>query len=414
MRRLFIFIFLVLYSSVFCQKNDLSLNEAINIALKNNPDIVIGKQKIEGANAKFKNGISLPQPNISLSYEYIPDGMGLKDYGEKTFEINQSFEFPTRYFLKGSRLNKDIQIAETDFELSKLNLISRIKSAYYKVVCKILSLKIASDNLQIAEDFQVKSQIRYNVGEGTNLELLTAKVQKTEADNNIETAKYELKTSVSELQLAMGFPGNNEFSYNLTDSLFYNKYNFTLESLVESAKYNNPKLKIADLSLNASSIEKSLAWQSLLPNFNFSYYRQSLGGNFDFYGFSFGISLPVWFMFDHNGKIQEATVNMKIAETEKKSLYNSIMTELKNDYLDFRNKERELLLYQSDLLSQAEEVYRTAKVSYEQGEANYLLFLEAKKTLISAKNNYINSLYLYNLAFIELEQTTGKLIENFK
>jgi outer membrane protein TolC len=392
----------------------LSLNEAINIAFKNNPEIAKGKQKIDAANSKFTNGISLPQPNISLSYEFIPDGTGLKNYGEKTFEFNQSFEFPTRYFLKGSRLNKDIQIAESDFELTKLNLIGKIKSAYYKVVSKISGLKIAGENLQIADDFRVKSQIRYDVGEGTNLELLTAKVLKTEADNNIETAKYELKTAVSELQLAMGFSGNIEFEYNLTDSLFYKKYIFTLESLIESAAYNNPRLKIADLSINASSIEKSLAWQSLLPNLNFSYYRQSLGGNFDFYGFSFGISLPVWFMFDHNGKIQEANVNMKIAETEKKSLYNNIMTELKNDFLDFRNKERELLLYQSEILEQAEEVYRTAKVSYEQGEANYLLFLDAKKTIISAKNNYINSLYLYNLAFIELEQTTGKLFENSK
>ena len=76
------------------------------------------------------------------------------------------------------------------------------------------------------------------------------------------------------------------------------------------------------------------------------------------------------------------------------------------------NKERELLLYQSDILKQAEEVYHTAKISYEEGEANYLFLLEAKKTLINAKENYLNALYQYKIAFVKLEQAVGKILEN--
>ena len=136
-------------------------------------------------------------------------------------------------------------------------------------------------------------------------------------------------------------------------------------------------------------------------------------GNPDFYGLSLGISVPLWFMFENNGKIQEANVSYLIAETEKRTLYNNIVTEVKNNYEEFRNRERELLLYQSDILIQAEEVYGTAKISYEQGEANYLSLLEAKKTLITAKENYLNSIYQYKLAYIKLEQTIGKLMDNY-
>ena len=158
------------------------MNEAINIALKNNPDISKYQHKIDEARAKYTSGISLPQLNLSLSYEYTPDGKGLGDYGERTIEINQQMEFPTKYFTRSSRLNKDIEIAESDFELSKIRLTGKIKSAYYKVIYKKLGLNIARENILLSEDFLSKSQIRYDVGEGTNLELLTAKVQKTEAD----------------------------------------------------------------------------------------------------------------------------------------------------------------------------------------------------------------------------------------
>lgn len=411
MKRLLIFIFIVICVQAYGQKNELKLNSAINIALKNNPEILKNLRKIDDAKAKYTYGISLPQPNLSLSYEYTPDRKGLKDYGERTFEINQSLEFPIKYFTRGSRLNKDIENSEAYYELAKIRLIGRIKSAYYKVVYKKLEMHIAEENLKISEDFFLKSEIRYNVGEGTNLELLTAKVQKTEAKNIIESAKSELYTAINELQFEMGLSDKGELNYVIDDSLSYIKYDLTLEKLLSKANENNPQIRIADLNISASSIDKTLAWQNLLPNLNFSYYRQALPGNPNFYGLSFGISVPLWFMFEHNGKIQEAKVSYNIAETEKTAVYNNIVTDVKNSYQEFLNRERELLLYQTDILPQAEEVYRTASISYEQGEANYLLLLEAKKTLITAKENYLNAIFQYKIAFVKLEQSIGTILE---
>ena len=412
MRKVFIYIFLALCLQAYGQKNDLKLNEAINIALKNNPDISKYQHKIDEARAKYTSGISLPQLNLSLSYEYTPDGKGLGDYGERTIEINQQMEFPTKYFTRSSRLNKDIEIAESDFELSKIRLTGKIKSAYYKVIYKKLGLNIARENILLSEDFLSKSQIRYDVGEGTNLELLTAKVQKTEAKNQLENAEYELTSAITELQYEMGLSENKDFKYDFDDSLVYIKLNLDGGSLVDLAKRENPRVNIADKYINISELEKSLAWQSLLPNINFSYYRQAVLGNTNFYGISFGISVPIWFMFENKGKIQEANVSINIAETERKSISNNITADVNNSFQEYLNKERELLLYQSDILKQAEEVYHTAKISYEEGEANYLFLLEAKKTLINAKENYLNALYQYKIAFVKLEQAVGKILEN--
>jgi len=50
-----------------------------------------------------------------------------------------------------------------------------------------------------------KSEIRQNVGEGTNIERLTAKVQFSEAQNNLEIAKNELKTAFAELNYTLGY-----------------------------------------------------------------------------------------------------------------------------------------------------------------------------------------------------------------
>jgi outer membrane protein TolC len=70
-------------------------------------------------------------------------------------------------------------------------------------------------------------------------------------------------------------------------------------------------------------------------------------------------------------------------------------------------------LYLSDILPQAEEVYRSASASYDAGEITYLEYLQARQTLINAKSNYINVLFSYNLSIYTLEETVGQsLIDN--
>ncbi len=406
-----IFLFALFTGTAYGQKSLLKLDDAVETGLKNNPAVQVSLKKIDEAKAKITYGISLPQPTVSLSYELTPDGKSLRDFGERTFEINQPFEFPTKYFTRGSRLSKDVEIAETRYELSKFDVAARIKSAYFSAVYRQMDLKLAEEDLQIAEDFLFKSQIRYNVGEGTNLELLTAKVQKTEALNMLETSKSELKSALTVLVNEMGMTGSGGIAFELTDSLNYISYGFTEESLLSAALLNNPNLKVSDLNIDASSLDKSLAWQNLLPDMNFSYYRQAIPGDTRFYGVSLGISVPLWFMFEHRGKIQEAQTNYSIAGMERKTVLNGIITDVKNNLNEFRNCEREVLLYRNEILPQADEVFRTAKVSYEQGEANYLLLLEAKKTLVTAKDNFIASLYRYKLALIKLEQSVGKKLE---
>ncbi len=63
--------------------------------------------------------------------------------------------------------------------------------------------------------------------------------------------------------------------------------------------------------------------------------------------------------------------------------------------------------YIQTLLAQAEEVYRIALRSYEEGEVGYLQLLEAQQTLIAVRRGYIDALASYQAALAELERATG-------
>ena len=389
----------------------LSLNEAIEIGLKNNPEVKSAIENISAAKGRFWSGISLPQPEVSGSYEYVPTNSSLSNYSERTFEVSQSLEFPTNYFLKGSKFSKEEEIAVYRLNLTERSVVNQVKTSYYKVLTKQYQIKSAEENLSISEDFFRKAEIRQNVGEGTNLEKLTAKVQFTEARNNLEVAKNELTTAFAELNYAIGFGKQNYNSdFGLTDSMIFSDHEISLEEIYDKFEETNLQIKIAELNYGITSLDKSLAWSSLLPNLNLAYFKQSRDGDNGFYGASFGISVPLWFIFDQRGKIQEASANQSKSESELQLIKNEIALRLKSSFIDHENNLKQVRLYVNEILPQAEEIYRTAIKTYETGELTYLEYLQAKQTLISSRNNYINALFNHYQSVFRIEEIIGQNI----
>lgn len=409
-----LFMLVHLFSIIYGQEKSLTnlgLKDAIELGLKNNPEIQSARQRISSAKGRFWSGISLPQPEISTQHEWAPIGKSLKGATERTIEIGQSFEFPSNYFLKGSKFNSEEEIEVYRLSMAERNIIYQIKTNYYKVLTKQFQIKSAEENLLISEDFLKKAEVKRSVGEGTNLERLTAKVQYTESKNNLEVIKNELTIAFAELNYALGF-GKQSYSSNqsLTDSMVFVDHNISLDKLYQIMESTNPQIKIAELNSQISSVENSLAWSSLLPNFNVAYYQQTRDGNNGFYGAALGVSIPLWFLLDQNGKIQESAAKQAISESEQRVTKNEISLMLKNAFTDHENNLQQVKLYVNDILPQAEEIYRTAIKSYDAGELTYLEYLQAKQTLISSRNNYINALFNHFQSVFKIEEMIGKNI----
>ena len=195
----------------------------------------------------------------------------------------------------------------------------------------------------------------------------------------LEIAKNNLNTSLAELNYVLGYGNQNKTSsLLLTDSLIYTEHNLSLETVYQTAEETNPQIKEAELNNGIAGVEKTLAWSSLLPNFNFAYFKQSRDGDSGFYGASFGVSVPLWFIMDQRGAIQEASANESISEALLQQTKNEIRLKLKNAYTSYINNKQQIKTYNDDILPQTEEVYRTAIKSYDAGELSYLEYMQVK------------------------------------
>ena len=415
MRHLFVlFLFCFTFGKILGQENiikSLTLKEAIEIGIKNHPDIKAAQSNIIASKGRYWSGISLPQPEFVYDNQFISANKGLGN--ERTLSISQSFEFPSIYFLKGKKFSKGEEMSIIQLRLIEKNLISKIKSAYYKILAKQNQLKSAQENLIITEDFLKKSEIRLNVGEGTNIEKMTAKVQFSEAQNYLEITKNELKTSFAELNFVLGFDNQtDELNYKLQDTLNFVDYSLNKENYLKLIEENNPQIKIAELNCEIATVDKSLAKSTYMPKVNLAYLSQTLDNQSGFHGITVGVSVPLWFMFEQSGKVQEANANQSISENVLQLTKNDVVLKLKSSKTDYENNLKQVKLYLNDILPQSEEIFRTASKSFEVGELTYLEYLQAKQTLINSRNNYNTALLNYYQSIFRIEEIVGQNLIN--
>ena len=404
-------IILALYGApAFGQNNaaSLSLREAISTALRDNPEIRKARAQITAARGRFWSGISLPPPELSLSYDFVPDNLRLVNASEKAWEIRQSMDFPTTYVVKGMRLSTEENIARSAALEAERSVVFDVKSAYVNVLVRREQARIAEENATLSEDFSKKAAIRYDVGEGTNIEQMTARVQFMEAKNALEISRSDVRTALSQLVHAMG--GSSELPRQhlvLSDSLRFNEYAFQYDALLREMNEWNPELRAFHQKGELATYDKTLAWSSILPSLSAAYFRQNRDGAGGLYGASFGISVPLWFLFDQKGRIEEAAAQGHAAESAIQSSANSLTLQLQRSFAEYENAVRQVKLYLTDILPAANEMQRAALLSYNEGEITYLEFIQSKQTFMTARSSYIAALQNYYTSVFALEKTVG-------
>jgi len=400
---------------IFCSNADLlwsqqkiSIKDAIRIALKNNPDIKVRKENIGAEKGRFLQSLSFPDPRLVLMYEGVPRGESVNNAEQRKIFFSQSFDFPTSYYYKNRIRSTSVDIRKAEFELSEKELVEKVKLAYLRVLSFREKMKMAEKNLELMEVFLEKAKLRYEVGEAAYLEFLQAKVKRGEAHNEVIYYKTEFTIALSNLKLLLFQDKNHNENLTLIDKLTFNVYDLSFERLLDYALGFNPERKISDLHYKMSGFNKKLAYNSFLPEMELSYIKIKIETNPDFWGLRLGASFPLWFLFNQRGEIQEARAHFRSKEWEKRNTEQQIRTDLYNGISKVRSMQSRVNLYRKEILREAEEVYRMAAKSYEEGEIGYIELIQAQQTLIAAQSGYIDSLLSYNTALVELEKIVGK------
>lgn len=178
-------------------------------AQKTRPDIESLRQQLNGFVTVRKIESKGKDPSLNLSVNHVRNidaiGFGSVD-AQTTGVLALSIPIVDSGLTKARtrQAEQDVVIAETRLKQAELGVALAVRQANTRLQNALAQLDIAEDQLALATETYRLAVVRYEAGEGIQLEIIDAQTQLTAAQTNRVAARYNVLIAYAELQAAVG------------------------------------------------------------------------------------------------------------------------------------------------------------------------------------------------------------------
>lgn len=350
-------------------------------------------------------------PNLSVSY-FNNENNSLQMGEGVEVELSKTFSFGKR--------GANISLARSESELTEAlladyfrNLRADATIAYMEALKQHELYKVKENAYQNIRKLAESDSIRFSLGQIREVDATQSKVEAGVLRNEFLQAGAELRNAFSDLNLLTG-----TFS---ADTLFHpeaelhtESRDFILAELIATASEGRTDLvaalknkEVAAKALKVARRERNTDVDlSIAVSRNTRVYNEEAPAP-PFTGVTAGIAVPLKFSNFNKGTVRAARYRELQAETQYKQALLQVRTEVMQAYRNYQSFAEQVRHYEDGLLSQAREVMDGKIYSYNRGEVSLLEVLDAQRTYDDVQAQYIETLFNYSAALVELERAAG-------
>ena len=419
-----------LFNKIFIEKNDvLSVADCVSIAFYNSPvikkykyNLDLAKSNVGIAKSEYfpviGAGVNFTNTNHSFGTEYHDH---LREFPDVAVTINQlvyNFGKTTSYI----KMEEFYKIgAEYEFIDSLCQTLFDVKEKYYALLLAQSKLKVEKKNFELNEQFlnmaeklAKKDKLRIADTSSARFNYNVARVRYLQAKHDFDNAKIDLNNAMYVIE-------PEEYTIRDTDTYSYKGefidndiakefmpevLPFNKKDAAEIAYKNSPDLKVLIATFKAMEQSLNYIKRTYLPDLmvhaGYGYYKNNhvRGDN----------SLQVGVSLSSNVNLMNLRHSIKGADAQLNIADNEIILFKKN--LNFRVQRALTELHKAELefpiaqvaASNAHSHLKIVMDEYEHNKADYVALQSARTSYQNALNNYIDSLYKYNIALINVER----------
>ncbi len=459
---LFIAVFLIsvsLKAQTSSSDKEITLKQAIEIALANNPQIKRALLAIDDADQLVNIARSEVYPDITSSINYTrnieipvqflpaeifggpagtltPVQFGTDNNWQGGFSVAQNlFKGEAIVALKSSAVFKKVQ--EENYRATSQQVITQTRIAYYAVLAAQEQLRLANAQIRRLETNLKENEARAKAGIVDDYAVLQLKVQLSNQKPQQIEAKYAVDEAYRNLNIVMGLPV--KFSYKVKGSL--NEFDILAETASESANTHLKKvdrmnpysfssttidsvsltemrgdIRIADANLRLQDKQIRAEKSRFLPTLTASYNLQwsaAEAGNPDFFQdakrfqtLGINLSLPLFQGFSRMANLERAQIQYKDIEEQKRMALLMAKNEVASASEEL-DKIFETASARKQALEQANTGYERAQKRLENGLGSQLELTEAEIQVREAEVNYAIMVFNYLTAKANYDMATG-------
>jgi outer membrane protein TolC len=414
----------------------LSLDQAVETALKNHPNLKAADSQVEGARAnvlKSKSGF-LPKVTLSETWsktdnplmvlgtklnqesvtpaDFNPTVMNdpdaLSNYNTRLSVMQPVFNGGKEYLgIKQARLASEA--ASQDRARARQETVFNVVKAYYGLLLAKEYDKVAIQSLETSAANVKLAEARFKAGAVLQSDLLRAKVQYAEvkemATRSANGVKLAARTSA--------LPWACRRTYAVEGALSAQDMKEGLDEMISGAFSLRPDLSSLGLNRKNAEANISQARTDYIPSLNLmgqvDLNSDRIAGN-DAKSWAV-MAVLQWNLFDGlvtTARVREATANAGRMRAMEEQMKSGVQLQVRQAYYNLQAS-LERIAATSSSVQEAEEGFRIVQKRYEAGMTTLVDVLGAENALIRSRTGALQALYDNNVAAAELKLAAGTL-----
>ena len=424
-------VLILLFASNIQAQENLSLEQAVQIALENNFDIKLTKNNVEQAKNNFNraNAGMLPvvtgnfstNNTVSNTKQTLSSGVSQERNGARNsnlvygpvinWQVFDGFQMFARY----DRLKELELLGEANLKLTIQNTLADVINNYYDLVSQQQQIKALNEALTISQLRLKNSNNRFKIGKAAKLEVLAASVDlNTDTTNLLRQLDLYRSTKIKLNEL---LAREIKADFVVSDSIIIGN-NLLFEDLQSSASQLNPNLQTALINRRIAEINLKQVKANRYPvinlnsgyNFNQSTSELGFARTSTGRGLNYGLTASVNIFNGYLQKRNEKNASLEIdnSRIQYDKVNQNIVSQLTSLYQTYQTN-LELVRLEQENLAVAKQNMDITLEKFKIGSVAPLEFREAQRNYINANARFTNSQFEAKLAEIALLQLSGKL-----
>lgn len=410
------------------EKLALTLEQAIEIALSDNPTIQVAEQTVQLKKISNKETVMGLLPEASLSGAYTRTikkqtmvmmgqkiEIGIPNQYQGGLSVSLPIFAPTLY--KSMKLTKtDVALAVEQARASKQDLVNQVTKAFYQTLLAQDSYAVLEKSFaQSEENFRIVNA-KFEQGRVSEFDKISAEVQMRNLKPSVISARNAVELSKLQLLVLMNIEPETEFELigslkDYEESVYAGILTADTNSLKENSALKqmdmNVKMLQQTLSLNKQNFAPMVALQfnymytCMTDNFKFKDYEWNPYSNV-----SLSISVP---LFKYSNFSNMKKTNIQIGQLMQNRDYTARQLAMQQQsYLNSMAASAEQVSSNKEAITQAEKGRAIAEKLYEVGRGTILELNSAEVALTQAQLTYAQSIFDYLSAKADLDKLQGK------
>lgn len=378
----------------------LTLSQAWALAEQHSPALKVTSGQAHGALAALDTALAYPNPDI----EFGAGNSSLLPPSAQTgrnslLALSQPIEFPS---LRGARqraAEAGVMSGSALLDDARINLYAQVKLDFFEVLRRQDEARLATENHALLLQIRNRVKLRVEVGESPRYELVKSEAEALTAESATKTAEIRVIQAKDRLRALLGAPLNDQFE--IVHAMQMSAELPELERLREELLVNQPLLKfsVAEMRRAEAKLEQERSLRIPQPTLKWSAERHP-----DVNLWRIGVAFPLPLWNRRAGPIGEARANLDRAQAEQERIRLGLLSELDQAYGRYQIARRQMNIFETALIREAETAMKVAEAAYRSGERGILDYLDAQRVLRTTRVDFLNARYELQAALIEIER----------